>query len=344
MTRRAPSGLNIAENTASSWPRRTAGAPPPGWSALARSALDAGVPETALIHPELAASVAYSPDGTHLATGSADGAVRVWRTDGAGEPLVLRGHEGLVTSVAYSPDGTRIASGSKDPPVRVWRADGAGEPLVLRGHEGWIYAASFSPDGTRIVTGSQDSSVGVWDAESLSELAVLKGHSYDITYTAFSPDGERILSVGGAQGIVWTRLAPGSLPASVAGLWFNDYRNPGEPPLPPEVVRAMCVGSPIKIDSDDGLIVFFEATDPPQANLHVRCASNLTCEIFSGGSTQGAERVGEGTVTFSGDTGSLCLAERCGPIVRCPAITWTEEERSSGFADRWEASVQTPEN
>ena len=60
----------------------------------------------------------------------------MWRGDGSGEPLVLRGHEGRVCSAAFSPDGTRIVTASDDGTARVWRADGSGEPVVLRGHEG----------------------------------------------------------------------------------------------------------------------------------------------------------------------------------------------------------------
>jgi hypothetical protein len=244
---------------------------------------------------------------------------------------------------AFSADGTRIVTGA-DQAARVFDAESGEEIGDLKGHEGEVRHASFSPDGTRIVTGSSDSSVRILDAESFSEIAVLKGHNYGIDYVAFSPDGQRILSAGGAQGIVWTRLPPMSLPEGLVGFWFTDFSNPGET-LPPEVVRAMCVTNPIRI-SDDGLILFFEGTDvePPQTTAHMRCASDLTCEIFAGGSTQGAELIGEGNVTFSESRGDLCMTGVCRPIARCPALNWTDEERSRGFADRWEASVEATGN
>jgi WD40 repeat protein len=168
--------------------------PPPGWSALIGSALDAGVAETVLVHPELAAAVAYSPDGRRIATACADGAVRVWRSDGAGEPLVLRGHDGFVVAVAFSPDGTRIVSGSKDLTVRVWRADGTGSPVVLRGHRDKIYAVDFSPDGRRVVSGSWDREARVWNADGSGEPLVLRGHDGWIYAARFSPDGARIVT------------------------------------------------------------------------------------------------------------------------------------------------------
>ena len=68
-------------------------------------------------------SVAFSPDGTRIASGSSDKTVRVWDA-ATGQPVgqPLTGHTDAVTSVAFSPDGTRIASGSDDSTVRLWPA------------------------------------------------------------------------------------------------------------------------------------------------------------------------------------------------------------------------------
>ncbi|QRV79031.1 WD40 repeat-like protein [Ceratobasidium sp. AG-Ba] len=142
-------------------------------------------------------SIAYSPCGRRIASGSADRTVRVWDADTGtqiGEPLV--GHEDLVTSVAYSPDGRYIVSGSGDGTVRIWDTEtGAqiGEPLV--GHEDPVTSVTYSPDGRYIVSGSEDETVCIWDANRGTQIGEpLVGHEGSVTSVAFSPDGQRIIS------------------------------------------------------------------------------------------------------------------------------------------------------
>jgi WD40 repeat protein len=142
-------------------------------------------------------SVAFSPDGTRIVSGSYDNTVRVWDTVSGAEALPpLRGHESWVNSVAFSPDGTRIVSGSHDDTVRVWdTVSGAEALLPLRGHESEVNSVAFSPDGTRIVSGSDDGTVRVWDTVSGAEaLPPLRGHESWVISVAFSPDGTRIIS------------------------------------------------------------------------------------------------------------------------------------------------------
>ncbi|WP_437753775.1 nSTAND1 domain-containing NTPase [Sorangium sp. So ce1389] len=170
------------------------GPAPRGWSALARGALDAGVASSVLTHDHWVSSAEFSPDGRHILTACWDNHVRVWRADGSGQPLVLRGHEGIVTSTSFSPDGRRIASGSLDMTLRVWNADGSGQPLVLRGHEGPVLSPRFSPDGRRIVSAGVDMTVRVWNADGSGQPLVLRGHDAPVVAAAFSPDGLRIAS------------------------------------------------------------------------------------------------------------------------------------------------------
>src|SRR5258706_8784637 len=92
-------------------------------------------------------SVAYSPDGRHIISGSHDHTIRIWdaKTGAAvGDPL--KGHTTFVTSVAYSPDGRHIISGSDDHTIRTWDAKtsaAVGEPLKI--HTAHVSTAAYAP-------------------------------------------------------------------------------------------------------------------------------------------------------------------------------------------------------
>jgi eukaryotic-like serine/threonine-protein kinase len=120
---------------------------------------------TLLGHTGPVSSVAFSPDGKRIVTGSHDGTAKVWDAEQGQEVLTLKGHTSLVNSVAFSPDGKRIVTGSWDRTARVWDAEQGREVLTLKGHTGQVTSVAFSPDGKRIVTGSDDKTAKVWDLD-----------------------------------------------------------------------------------------------------------------------------------------------------------------------------------
>jgi WD40 repeat protein len=166
------------------------------------------------------ASVAFSPDGTRIVSGSEDKTLRLWDAK-TGEPIgaPLTGHEDRVSSVAFSPDGTRIASGSVDHTLRLWDAK-TGEPIgaPLAGHEGYVSSIAFSPDGTRIVSGSGDETLRLWDAKTGKPIgAPLNGHKGHVSSIAFSPDGMRIVSGGSGALRLWDARTGKSIGAPLEG-------------------------------------------------------------------------------------------------------------------------------
>ena len=85
-------------------------------------------------HERRIISVAFSPDGQRIVTGSGDQTAKVWEAASGRELLTLKGHTLRSVSVAFSPDGQRIVTGSADQTAKVWEAASGRELLTLKGH------------------------------------------------------------------------------------------------------------------------------------------------------------------------------------------------------------------
>ncbi len=145
-------------------------------------------------HAEAVTSVAMSPDGSRIVTGSFDDTAKVWDARTFAELATLKGHGNSVYSVAVSPDGSRIVTGSGDNTAKVWDARTFAELVTLKGHGDQVTSVAVSADGSRIVTGSGDGTAQVWDAATFAELAALMGHDGNVYSVAASADGSLIVS------------------------------------------------------------------------------------------------------------------------------------------------------
>lgn len=170
-------------------------------------------------------AVAFSPDGSRIASGGYDHTVRLWNAvtgKQIGQPMA--GHTDTVGSVAFSPDGTRLASAATDGTIRLWdvrTGQQIGPPLT--GHSRWVASVAFSPDGARLVSGSGDGTIRLWNAGTGAPLGPpLTGHTDAVETVAFSPDGTRIASGGYDHTIrLWDVAtgAPVGMPMTGHGNW-----------------------------------------------------------------------------------------------------------------------------
>jgi WD40 repeat protein len=153
-------------------------------------------------HADRVHSVAFSPDGKILASGSYDRTIRLWNVGTHSQIGKLTGNAREVYSVAFSHDGRTLASGGDDETVRLWDVRThrqLGRPM--KGHDGEINSVAFSPDGTTVASGGENGTVRLWDVRTHRQLGALTGHVGLVWSVAFSPDGQTLAS-GGKDGTV----------------------------------------------------------------------------------------------------------------------------------------------
>ena len=162
-------------------------------------------------------SVAFSPDGLTLASGSRDNTIRLWEVATGQLKATLEGHTDWVRSVVFSPDGQTLASGSEDATIRLWDAATGAHKTTLEGHTDWVRSVVFSPDGQTLASGSEDATIRLWDAATGAHKTTLEGHRGDIYSVAFSPDGLTLASGSRDNTIRLWEVATGQLKATLEG-------------------------------------------------------------------------------------------------------------------------------
>ena len=145
-------------------------------------------------HAESVRAVAFSPDGTTVATAGEDTTMKLWTFSGDRSIATLRGHTNFVVAVAFSPDGKRLLTASADGTARLWDASTRAWVATLSGHADGVVAAVFSPDGARVATASLDKTARIWSAKDGTPLRTLAGHAGAVNAVAFSPDGASVVT------------------------------------------------------------------------------------------------------------------------------------------------------
>lgn len=139
-------------------------------------------------------SIAFSPDGETLASGSQDQTIEIWRYQSGKRWYTLVGHTNWITSIAYSPDGKTLASGSRDKTIEIWDMVKGKRWFTLTGHQDAVEMVAFSPDGRWLASGSRDKTIEIWDMNKGKRGFTLRGHQDRVYGVAFSRDGQLLVS------------------------------------------------------------------------------------------------------------------------------------------------------
>jgi len=191
------------------------------------------------------AGVAFSPDGSYMATAHGDRNIRIWNVKNPSSipVMLLQGHDSAIHSLAFSRDGTQLASGSSDKTVRLWSLTTSGQmPKLLAEavpRTSNFYSrttVAFSVDGRQLVAGGPNNNISIWDLRDPDKLPLrlaepsvpqapqplvpvgvpVRVSGARIFTVAFSPDGAQVAS-GGADSFMrlWELKKPASPPTLI---------------------------------------------------------------------------------------------------------------------------------
>lgn len=145
-------------------------------------------------HFDSVTSVAFSPDGKTLASGSRDKTIEIWDLKQGRRWYTLTGHQDAVEAIAFSPDSKTLASGSRDNTIEIWDLEKGKRWYTLIGHSDWVYSVAFSPAEEILASAGKDKSIEIWDLKKGKRWYSLVGHSDRVYGVAFSPDGKVLVS------------------------------------------------------------------------------------------------------------------------------------------------------
>ncbi|KAA8516595.1 hypothetical protein F0562_016899 [Nyssa sinensis] len=155
-------------------------------------------PSSSSRSPSLAVTSIASSPSSLIASGYADGSIRIWDCEKGTCETTLNGHRGATVTLRYNKLGSLLASGSKDNDIILWDVVGETGLFRLRGHRDQVTDLVFLDSGKKLVSSSKDKFLRVWDLETQHCMQIIGGHHSEIWSIDADPE-ERFLVTGSAD-------------------------------------------------------------------------------------------------------------------------------------------------
>lgn len=140
-------------------------------------------------------SLCFNPDGTRLASGSADDSIRIWNLKTGEQESIFKGHSDWLSDLVWLPGQAGPISASLDGTVRIWSPRAEQQQRILRGHESYVYDAIFSEDGSKIYSGSWDKTLRSWNPQT-GEMTQILDLPNGVLALAQRPNHEELVVSG----------------------------------------------------------------------------------------------------------------------------------------------------
>ncbi|MEO0685858.1 MAG: WD40 repeat domain-containing protein, partial [Cyanobacteria bacterium J06649_11] len=155
-------------------------------------------------HKNTVETLAITPDGKKIVSGSWDTTIKIWDLFTGEHLKTLNGHTNIVHSVVITSDGQKIVSGASDESIKIWDVNTGEEIKTIE--SGSINSVTVTPDGERIISGSSDKKIRIWDVKTGSLVKIIEGHNDSVDdsvdVVSVSCDGKFIISLAGYTSVV----------------------------------------------------------------------------------------------------------------------------------------------
>lgn len=295
-------------------------------------------------HTAAITALVYSADGSLIASGDAEGGVRVWDVSRQREKLTFQLGQDAVNALVFDPTGKRLVIASDDRTVRVWDLVAKREVCKFTGHADVVLCVAFHPSGERVVSGSRDGAVHLWNASTAGDGRQFLSSGPAVAAVVVAPDGKLVVA---AREDGSTRLWDVATGESKPG-WDAP---PPPKPKPPALEGSTAVGvTCVGLSPDGGSLLLGRVHGGERkllkANLELRSVEGkLLKEQAIGGEPALTVRFcGNGrTVVVSTGTGNILVLSADtleesrrfqDPCVTLPALEPDGNTMASGGGDR----------